>query len=364
MPGIAKFALLIVALASAPAATAQQRAIPVPAAARWQHARSGVILPRQIDGLQRSRIIENVAAEIDVTVHYEDADTRVSVFLYRPALPDVAIWFDRAEATLMQNAMFGTVTPASEITPFAPTGSDTPSGLRRAYSGTGEYRATAIAIVPTGRWLLKIRASLRQGDPAAVAARLNAALFAVAFDAAQTSGTVATPMLACPTNVRWRNARQIRPSGSDSLMAALLSLGSSLPPTSEEDAVVGRAAPLPAYCRDAHDDARFSVYRRTGVDDAYVMALGDAGAIIIIGDGLSFSTRGNTTNVDLVTSVSFRTGNQTLGYPSFNRLPAPAQVMAMIEGSRPATSASIDPDIESEATDDERPAATTPPPAG
>jgi hypothetical protein len=215
--------IFFAALMLAPAAQAQQRTLDVPATARWQHARSGVIVPVAIDGLPRREIVEIMPGELDVGVNYDDGTTRISIFLFRPALFDVGIWFDRADWAIRQNPVWGNVTPSrpAPLT-FAHGSATTASAMRQSYAASGQYRATATAIVPTGRWLVKVRASVRNGTVEEVDARLSAALAALRLDATRHGGVAARPILPCVTPVRWRNARQQPRTMDDALMGALL----------------------------------------------------------------------------------------------------------------------------------------------
>lgn len=351
------FTLLVMLMTAQSTATfAQQRIIEVPAAARWQHARSQVILPVAIDGLPRSQIIENVAPELDVTVHYEDADTRISIFLYRPALPDVAIWFDRSEMTFMANPMFGTVTPVGQAVAFAAPGTTIASGLRRSYVGTGDYPATATAIFPTGRWFVKVRASSKSADTATLEARLSAAISALERLASPQPFRPAEAMQACTGNRNWRDAEMADP---DSIGAIVAYTGAMTIATDSQRRLgqTDPSQPPQRYCRDATVHQEFGVYRIAGNTQAYVMAVGDGGAIIEVGSALLRRIARDSFAGDLAVPVTVSSGNTIAGYPPFKRLPSPQQVFALTLNGEPIATGCVDPDrhIPPEPRDGSRP---------
>lgn len=330
---------LLLALLSA-TASAQQRTLDVPATARWQHARSQVILPRAIGELPRSAIIENIAPELDVMTHYEDANTRITVFLFRPRWANVAMWFERAEAGMRSNTMFGTTTPLADgPTMFARPGGSVLSGMRRTYSATGEYQTTSIAVMPVGIWLVKVRISSKTLDPAAVDTLMTSALAGIAVPATLADGAPVAEIAACAEPMRWRRARIIRPTMGSVLMSSVIAMAVNSPESVEAEGAEDRGTVRQNLCREPGNHAAYTVYRDLDVANAYQMAVGDAGAAVTVGRMASALLGGD--NVDVMMSLH----NQSLIYPSFNRLPAPQQVYEMVTTTQPASSATSDPDI-------------------
>jgi hypothetical protein len=337
------------------------RTITVPATARWQHARSEVILPTRIGDLPRRGIVENTADEVDVGAHYEDASTRITVVLFRPQQADVGVWFDRAEQVLASNPMLRDIAPV-ETAPvaFAPPGGNVLSGLRRAYISSGEWRATATALYPTGRWLVKIRVSSSTRDANALSRLIDAAIAGITLHASAITPPPARIILPCATPVRWRTARAMQPSMMDALLgAAMISMAASGDLDDADDPA--EAAPRqpvallsPTLCRDATPLAMASAYRDPAVADAYWVALGDAGAVGRVGPAMTIEGVSDR-NAAIDLSIATPTGGGT--YAQFNRVPSPEQAYRLLTTGGPGVTISFDPE---RAPAEDAPAASTP----
>ncbi len=351
-----KIIAALISLSMPTAVLAQQRQIDVPATARWQHARSGVILPRQIGNYPRQTIVENIPGEVDVIAQYQDESTRISVILYRPQNNDVGFWFDRAEQSLGANPMLAGLAPTeAEPRRFATAVSPTMSGLRQSYRSTGRWRATGTAIFPTGRWLVKVRASSSSLDSAAIDALLDAAIAAIRTPADAVAAPEARIVSACPDTVRWRTARVVAPSTEDALIGGVLSMmanniAAGRTDTASEEANAGEAdAPLPAglaaptLCRDAVEAGDGKVYRVPGDSERYWIGLGDSGDFVVVAPSASAALMGGDEDRRSVTLV---TPTRTLNYSGFNRLPAPSQVVQMVQRNRPISATGFDPEME------------------
>lgn len=334
----------------------QQRQIDVPATARWQHARSGVILPRQIGNYPRQTIAENIPGEVDVIAQYQDESTRISVILFRPQANDVGFWFDRAEQALDANPMLSALAPTEGTARrFATAVSPTMSGLRQSYRSTGRWRATGTAIFPTGRWLVKVRASSSSLDAAAIDALLDAAIAAIRTPADAPSALEARIVSACPDTVRWRTARVVAPSIEDALIGGVLSMmandaaqgrtdeASGEGSAGEADAPVPAGLAAPTLCRDAAEAGDGTVYRVPGDNQRYWIGIGDSGDFVVVAPSASAALMGGDEDRRSVTLV---TPTRTINYSGFNRLPAPSQVIQMVQRGRPISATGFDPEME------------------
>lgn len=356
--------LLFLLLAIGTAAVAQQppaqRRIEVAANAPWTHARSGVTLPAEVGELRRVGIVENAPSEVDILAHYEDRATRVTVILFRPQQNDVGFWFDRSELALPANPMFAGLAPTTaEPVRFATSISPTMSSLRRSYSSTGRWRGTGTAVMPVGRWLVKIRASSAALDAAAIDRLIDSTIAAIRLPADATAAPEARIIAACADSLRWREAQMVQPSMEDVLMAsATLAIVAEAEPT-EPDRPHGLAQP--DLCRDPIEADGGTVYRSPGETGLYWIGYGDSGAFATVAPALSLdeltdspSRRGNAR-----LSVTLATPTDSLVYPNFDRLPTPRQVTAMLNSRGPISRTSFDP----EAPEGNRPEIqiTTPP---
>lgn len=338
-------ATLLMATAPQQAQQPAPRVIAVPADKLWQHARSGVIFPRQIGAFPRGTIQENLPSEVDVMAHYEDANTRVSLFLFRPQNADIGLWFSQAELMMAVNPLLTGATPTTAPIAFAPPGSTVPSALRRTYTTQGSWRVTGMALLPVGRWIVKIRASSSTLDPAGINAAIDAAIAAIRWPAVSTDNPPLPARIVepCATNQRWRSARQNPNLEIPLLTGVLASMAqreSSAAANEQPDAP--RPTNLPPLCRDlGYANSYRAVYRDPTGGDSYSLALNDAGSLISVQraqDALINSTRHPSYGAQL------NTPTDTFTYNSFNGVPSPQQVMRQIEQSSPRTSVAFDPE--------------------
>ncbi|MDF2496145.1 hypothetical protein [Sphingomonas sp.] len=98
--------MMVLALASATPLAARELA--VPADKGWQHQETDLILTSRLAGLQRTASSDTTQSEHDVAAQFTAPDESViaSVFLFKPAIADVALWFDRGATTLQANEVF------------------------------------------------------------------------------------------------------------------------------------------------------------------------------------------------------------------------------------------------------------------
>ena len=132
----------------------------MPADKGWQHQDTGLILTSRLAGLPRTALSDTTQSEHDVMARFEAPDQSVvaSVFLFKPAIADVALWFDRGATTLQANEIFRGAAPVG----LAAGGAPVASSLRQVYAGAmGPYRSTALAVMPLGEWIVAVRMSAK-----------------------------------------------------------------------------------------------------------------------------------------------------------------------------------------------------------
>src|SRR5690606_24380113 len=103
-------------------ANAQLRSLDLPENAGWQHAETGLVLLAQLAGYRRTSISDTGSAELDVIVEYSapDQSTFVTLYLFRPALMSVPVWFDRSETQILLSEKYRSAKPSGEARAFAP----------------------------------------------------------------------------------------------------------------------------------------------------------------------------------------------------------------------------------------------------
>jgi len=305
---------------------APPRTLEVPANVSWQHAETELILPPQSAGLRRTRIRDNTADELDIVADYADdlQGTIATVFLFKTAVPDVALWFDRALTAIMLRPgwnLQASPMPAGIV--FARPGASAASALRTSVDvGVPGARSSALAVVPLGPFLAKVRISSDRLDRSALDALMIRFIEGLQWPTASAGEAAAVPIEPCAAPMRLRRARVVR----DDMAQVLGNLITGA-------AAARRTGPGPVYCREPGPTLERGVYRPGGSSQAYVIALGDAGVLLSLGQALDMGAllgnggRGRTYSMTLLDRES------TGALPSFSRLPPPDQAIAVAFGS-------------------------------
>lgn len=319
----------LLALACAAPATAQtQRTIAAPSGAGWKHAQTGITLPASVLGIARDAITDSSQSEIDTAAAYGNGTpTTVTIYIFRPALASVPVWFDRSETQIMVRDTYANPTASGPATSFVPPRSVASSGLRRVYvPGRGPYKSTGLAMMPVGEWLVTIRISSQQLDAPALDAAMTEVIAALGWPGGGKDSLAAAPVAPCGAPLGYaKNAKLNAPDMGNALLGAMLA---TVQPDPKD---VAKAGPV-TWCREGEATAQFGAYRANAGGDGYVIAMGDAGVVIDVMRGLALDKGdpGYRLNLELL--------DRTLIYPSFDKLPAPAAAIAAVTGNNPVSS--------------------------
>ncbi|MBW6528894.1 hypothetical protein KZ813_18800 [Sphingomonas sp. RHCKR7] len=338
--------ILGLALAAALATTmtdparAAPRTLAVPADKGWMHAQTRLVLRPQVAGLTRLSLSDSTATEHDVTAQFESADhaTFATLYLFHSALPEVAVWFDRARATLEARDLFRHAAPASEAPiAFAASGT-TPAALRQTYAIVdGPNRSTALAVMPLGEWLVVLRMTGR-GNSAALDRQLTDFVAALRLPE-DGAARPAAPIAACPAVLAYGRAKMVKPETTDLLLSFL---GAMAAQEKEAEPVPASSRP---WCREGEPGAGYAAYRREDESDGYGVAIQDAGRVawarLSTASQLAAQQREGER---LVKAPSYAVtlsdvDGRTMTFPSFTALPTPRQVFDDITKQRPLGSA-------------------------
>lgn len=264
---------LIMGLALASAGPVAARDLPVPAEKGWRHAQTGLTLMYRLADLTRTSLTDATTSEHDVAAQFDSADKNVfaTIYLFRPAVPDVAMWFDRSRSALETRDLFRDAAPAT-IDPigFAVGGAPTASSLRQSYAlAGGRYRSTALAAMPVGNWIATIRVSSRTLSAAQLDAKLLGMISAIQWPAqtAPAPQAVASPIKPCGTQLMFKKARQVKPDGSDMLMSLIAGA------VAAEKAGAAPEKTLRSWCQEGDGRPEYGVYRSGGPSNGYVLAV-------------------------------------------------------------------------------------------
>jgi len=249
-----------------------------PAAAQelWSHQQSGISLPRTIGDmtLREERDISG-GGNFDVALQYGDTATPVTLYVYRSAYPNAALWFERTRLAMNEHVGSGNREAAPRS--FTLGGASAPNGLREEIELEGN-RSTAVALAQIGQWMMKVRITSTRLNRAEVGEAMDRILAAARFantPAAPHPLVVPGP---CGDEMRMTGARIANVEGEPHAGAAVFGIIAY----ANARGAQGLAAEPDQWCRVTGSQlpVRFgSLYRRR--DGAgWVALVGDSGRAI------------------------------------------------------------------------------------
>lgn len=301
--------------------------LPADANKPFRHANSGLTFPVALIGLPRSDGHEYVKPELDVAFRYvaPDGAEELTVYAYRATAGSPAIWFDAAIRSIEQRQAFGRKTRIERPIGFAPPGQSVASGFKAAWTlSNGPLRSTALAIVPMGEWLVKLRYSSRAYEGASLMTRLDAAILELGWPTVPAA-SAAEPITECSTPLKLGGvSKPVKTDGAAALIDAMMAL--------DREKVVKPDAPKAApvsWCRDSTVVAPVPIYRPNGTSDAYLGSLSDSGQAVWVRPSLAGLIPKNKPSW----VVSIVRAGETINYPGRDRLPPPTQLGEILKGA-------------------------------
>lgn len=327
---------LITALLMAGAMPALAQTKPAPLTAKadkpFKHENSGITLPVALVGHPRSEGQEYVKPQLDVAFRYfpADASEEVSVYIYRVTSGVPSLWFDVSSGSIEQRQSFGRKTRFDMPVAFAPPGQATASGLKAAWTlSDAPYRSTALAIVPVGEWLVKIRYSSTTLETASLVRRLDDVIAAIGWPEKIKPAPVAAAIEDCTKPLKLDGASNpVKADGASALIDAIMAANVR---DRKEKKETKEATPV-LWCRDRAVKAPAAVYRPAGSDDRYLLAFTDSGQAVWARPSLS----GLLGEGKASWAVSIVLAGETINYGGRDRLPPPAELEAIVNG-KPAS---------------------------
>lgn len=309
-------------------ASAQPVDLALPADEAWQHQWSAMAFPPRLSTFTRERILQFEERQTNVAAVYDDAKTKtqLTIYVYRPILPETAIWFDRALVAIGARDLFGGVNLEKvKIGSFVPPGGQNGSGQFAVIDTSGTIKSTAVSLHRSGEWLIKLRISSEE---------LSVKQLGVVLKNVQASlPPIEQPDLppaylieACAPSLTFAVANPYVDPNGDAALAVEVSLDvmAANAPKSAEQA---RPTALP-YCRDGKPQQRFTVYRPQGTADRYVVAFNDAGKSISVFPDALYGA-GGASAIDVYQVVS-GDGLATAIYRPFLTMPTLQQVAEVV----------------------------------
>lgn len=300
---IGRLAALLLALAAPAIAAAQAPAAAPGEGELWTHPASGATLPRRF-GDQSITGIQDIDNRWNSVIVYSGDGggvESITVFIFRAALPDARLWFDRALPSVAR-AIPLAIFEAGPDTPFSAFGAAAPNGLYRIYrtDRPGPFRTTALAVAQAGEWLVKIRYSSASLDGEAMAARIAALAAAIRFPDPIVPAALSAPVADC---TRPPVDGTGRPAEANEQNLAVGTIGGLLLVPRIRQPLAGGAGD---WCRDAGFLPGQATLLRL-IDDPHnwVLLLGDAGQAVVSVNGERLGMPGERRSAVYVVAPAF-----------------------------------------------------------
>ena len=340
-----EIAAVMAALSAAHSSYAQTQPTRIEASARksWTHKPTKIGLPPTIGTFARGDVMDLSGGPLlDVSVAYDDAVSRthVNVYLYHAAVPSTALWFDVAATMIATNSKFGEPQHQGDPIVFTLPGSPIASGLRQSFTITKIGRSSGVALVAIGEWVVKLRMTSPNLDPAQLDTAIAQFMDALDWPRKLPPLIAASPLTRCPQPIAFGpRATKMKADGAAVLLGAMRG---SLATEARSKAKVLKH---PALC--IHGDrigGRLPVYQKEGGEGGYLIPLGDSGELLEIGkDWLAGILLGEAAQDDGATpwSVTVMKLDKWVQYPSYDAMPPPTQAVEIVQSENPLSTTSV-----------------------
>ncbi|HYD24302.1 MAG TPA: hypothetical protein VEB68_05865 [Croceibacterium sp.] len=252
--------------------------------AAFDHQRTQISFPPNLEGMDRKRVRDFGTEQHDVAAMYETDDqaTFLTLYVYRAGLPDASLSFDRLIRVMAAREGFLPAGTGSLVpTTFRPTGSATSTGLAIAYDlAPGQPNsATGALLFPHGSWLIKLRATSSALDASQLGQLLRRVEASLKLPEPGFLSQPAYAVEACSTQLAAGTATRLEPE-----QAAVAAIAVMMDGVSSSQNEQGEKVPLPdvRWCRDERVEG-LNVYRPDEATDRYAIAFGDSGNALFVG---------------------------------------------------------------------------------
>lgn len=269
--------LAMTLLAALPSSAAAQPA-PREMSDVWRHVRSGIEVPRSIGdmrmGTQRDLSDD---AGLDMIVQFGTDEAPATLYIYRSAYPNAALWFERTRLAMATNVQ--STNEQVEPRSFTLGGGGVVNGLREELTlpTNARFRTTAVAIAHHGEWMVKFRITSTDPDLTRLRSRLDAMIAAVRLPA---SPAIARPLVVpqpCAEGASGSGSPMVAPVAA-ALRAATVTAGLTF---AEARGRTGLANEPASWCRVETDiPAQYVSVFRHRQSGAWVGLMGDSGQAI------------------------------------------------------------------------------------
>lgn len=274
---------------------------------------AGISLPQTVAGLSLSKSGEasNGGRAIDNYAQYlsEDGAVQATLYVYMPTYADASLAAYMTDKAIMER--FGGKTRRTAYA-SAPAAGQAGRAIRAVYDDAADGALiTAAGFVHAGRWIAKIRVTGPTERRAEVLAGLDGMLSGLAFDdAASLHATAPATFSACPA-ADTGDARLAKASPGDQPMPQDVRI-----PREGKDALCVRGTVTTA-------EGRYDMLQQAGRSDgAIIVPVDDSGTVLAFDPATD--AQGYKLSIHMV--------GQTDLYGTYDKVPSPRQVAAILDG--------------------------------
>lgn len=323
------------ALAIAPAAKAQER-LDLPKGEAWVHTHSGISVPAQLAGLDRSYATAFSRDELNTGLSFGEGGEFLSVYVYRSTNGGVPVWFEQARLGLMSRDVYDGGQSVGTVYSFALPGRETATALKVVFAmpDGSDYTSTGLAMFALGEWYVKLRATSKKLDAAGLEAWMTQAVSELGLPQELDAGPRVRPVTECANPLVFpKEAKDAPKDGAASLLGGMIGMiaskkrgESSSPPASVSTT---------DWCRDVSLGNNQTIYRPNASTERYLIAIGDSGIGVGVGaDDAAELLSGPDKTARPRYTVTMYMDDKNVSFVAQDRLPSPERIVELINGKR------------------------------
>lgn len=323
------------AIATVPAVQAQER-LELPKGEAWVHSHSGISVPAQLAGLDRSYATAFSRDELNTGLSFDGEGEFLSVYVYRSTNGGVPVWFEQARLGLMSRDVYDGVRSVGTVYSFALPGREEATALKVVFAmpDGAEYKSTGLAMFALGEWYVKFRATSKKLDVEGLEAWMTQAVNELGLPRELDAGPRVQPVTECADQLAFPKAAKDAPKdGAAALLGGIMGMIASERRT--EASSSGATVSSVGWCRDVSLGNNQAVYRPNASTERYLIALGDSGIGVGVGtDDAAELLSGPNKNAKPRYTTTMYMDDKNVSFVAQDRLPSPKRVIELINGNR------------------------------
>lgn len=326
---------IFAAFAMVPAVQAQER-LELPEGEAWVHSHSGISVPPQLAGLDRSYATAFSRDELNTGLSFDGEGEFLSVYVYRRTNGGVPVWFEQARLGLMSRDVYDGVRSVGTVYSFALPGREEATALKVVFASPegADYKSTGLAMFALGEWYVKLRATSKKLDVDGLEAWMTQAVGELGLPQELDAGRRVRPVTECAKPLAFPKAAKDAPKdGAAALLGGIMGMIASEKRTEASSSATTVSSV--DWCRDVSLGNNQAVYRPNASTERYLIALGDSGIGVGVGtDDAAELLSGPNKNAKPRYTTTMYMDDKNVSFVAQDRLPSPKRVVELINGDR------------------------------